>query len=287
MPVRNLKARHNGFFPLAPMGIKSRGQGIRNTPIKGGVETQNAAKNVFENVFHNLKETSQKTGMSENFLRVSFKRWFGVSFTDYQKYARKTFIEKNRGKPNEWLCSQLGITKSTLSYLIKDLKAEGKLEQRNRVTEGRTDKLHLSYKPMAHEIVRLIAGEGKAQIVPEISRTLNRARNNVSETINALVKEGLLKRERKEGQRTYYIITPEGTGWLRKMEQIRRERDQRLVTDIRAIPGIIKRKEREISRFVFLMARQGPDVNKTVLNKEIAIRKSEIGKLLRKMNGLK
>ncbi len=248
MPIRKIDAKHSGFFPQDPMGKIRRNPLSKKRNSNGTPKTKAAAKTVFENPFYSLKEISSKSGISENFLRVSFSRWFGTSFTNYQRVARKRFIEKNSEKSNEWLSKQLGITKSTLSLLIKDLKKEGRILSKGRKKQGRVDALPLEYNQMALEMMRLFVWYPAALSSPEINKITNRSKHNITRTINELLKNNFIRKVEKQGQRTYYVFTSNGANWLRKMEKIRKRKDSMLEKDIRAIPGLIKRKELEKER---------------------------------------
>lgn len=289
MSIRTIKAQHKGFFPLDPMGQMRRKPLSKKRASPGAPKTKQAAKIVFNNAFYSLKEISSKSGISENFLRVSFNRWFGTSFTNYQRVARKRFVEKNANRPNQWLCDQLGITKSTLSYLIKDLKKEGRIAKKGRAKQGRRNALPLEFSPMALELMRLFVFMPKELSTPHLRSITQRSKNNITQTINELIKNNLIKKVKKVGQRTYYTFTPSGASWLRKMESIRKRKDSVLEKDKRAIPGIIKRKEAEkekLINFIAFLRKNDLVANSERLSRELSKKIKENDLEVSKLRGL-
>ncbi len=222
----------------------------RKRPSGAGSEARKVAHHVMKNPLLTLGEISAKTGVSEEWLRVSFNRTTGKTFTQFQRDARLSFIEKNKGMTNTQLCQNLRITKSTLSYLIKDLKKTGRIPVVARVKVGRSKGIPFEYKPMALEVLRAInwyPSPGGLS-VPDVVEITGRAKNQVNSVIKSLVKQGYLKRGKKVGQRQYYVSVSEGLRLAQQLERMRVRKDRELEKDKRAIPGMIKRKEAEKER---------------------------------------
>ena len=200
-----------------------------------------------------LEKISTKLGVDKNQARTYFLRHFGKTFTQQVKESRLEFIKNNQNLTNEQLCEQLGIVKSTLSFLIKDLKSKGKLNE-SRLRTTQKSKPPVAYKLSAFEVMRMLRWGlvERGFSVPELKQILGRSPQQIRLVLDELISNKLVLVGEKIGQRQHYFISPKGRKWTNDMELTRIERDREHLKSPKGKKTVLERKERELDAFLNL-----------------------------------
>ena len=230
--------------------------------IMRGSKAQRASQFVLKNptnnlgVLHKRWQTQSGEKIEQSAISNAIKRATGKSFTQIRRDAGKNFIEDHKGEPSEWLRQKLNVSRDTLATMVAELKKEGRLLKRYRTLESRARAEPLEYYESARGIVNLLRWLPieKGMSVPDLVELLHLPIPTVRGTVKKLKDSGQIMVVEKKGQRAYYLLTPFGKEWSRKIDKKRDERDARLLKTKANRGSILRRKQVELVRLRTVVA---------------------------------
>ncbi len=193
--------------------------------------------------------------VSQPWLSTAIKEHHGMSFEQMQKEARANFVLQNADKSNGWLAKHLGISEKGITRLTRLLKKEGKLKASKRYAQTKLEqnqKIPLAYSTSSHNVARFLYWSPltRGLSVSELSLALQMPHQTAEYAAKNLRDYGFVKPVGKQEKSSLFVLSPKGVEWLKKMEEVRRERDAVLVKT-GAIKSVIKRKQQERERILW------------------------------------